>query len=54
MEVGGWVQVSLRIFFGKSANFFGKSLDISRDLSVLGMSVMGFQKKSFDGGGGVG
>ena len=75
MEVGGWVQVSLGIFFGKASQSSSKpdySADILEyssiqcvfclyallnlvsyyDLSVLSMSVMGFQKeKSLDGGG---
>ena len=51
MEVGGWVQVSLGICLGKSSHncskpycYFGKVVNYY-DLSVLSMSVMGFQKK---------
>ena len=74
MEVGGWVQVSLGIFWGKSSQNRPKTVVIFwssipcvfclhallkvvgyYDLSVLSMSVMGFQKKSLYGGwvGGV-
>ena len=64
MEVGGWVvQVSLGIFKKKSSEnsskpvlIFWSSIHSSYyDLSVLSMSVMGFPKKSLDGGwvGGV-
>ena len=63
MEVGGWVQVSLRIFFLENHPKSPKPVVISwssipcvfclymlkvvgyYDLSVLSMSVMGFQKK---------
>ena len=58
MEVGGWVQVSIGIFFGKSSQNSPKPVVIFclyiyallkvlgyYDLSLLSMSVMGFQKK---------
>ena len=60
MEVGGWIQVSLRIFLGgKSSQNIPKPVLIILsgipcvllkvvgccDLSVLSRSVMGFQKK---------
>ena len=65
--MGGWVQVSLGIFFcGKSSQnsskpvliFWNSILSVYTlikvvsyyDLSVLSMSVMGFQKKSLYGG----
>ena len=56
MEVGGWVQVSLGFFCW---NIIPKYLFVYTllkvvsyyDLSVLSMSVRGFQK-SLDGGGG--
>ena len=73
MEVGGRVQVSLGIFFGKSFQNSSKPVLIFwssipyicilsvytqflikvvsyYDLSVLSMSVMGFQKKKFGWG----
>ena len=72
MEVGGWVKVSLGIFFGKSPQNSSKPVQIYwssipyvfclytllqvvsyYDLSVLSMSVMGFQKKLVGGGGWV-
>ena len=74
MEVGGWVQVSLGIFFFENPKialnqyrYFGVvyhkcilsvytllKVVSYYNLSVLSMSVMGFQKKSLDGGGWVG
>ena len=68
MEEGGWVQVSLGMFFGKSSQNSSKPVVIFwssipyvfclyipctlkvvsyYDMSVLSMSVMGFQKKKF-------
>ena len=72
-EVGGWVQVSLGYFFGKSSQNSSKAVADTLgvvyhlysvvytllkavtyyDLSVLSMSVMGFQKKVWMGGGWV-
>ena len=65
MEVGGWVQVSLGIFLGKSSQnsskpvqIFGSSIPYVYtllkvvsyyDLSVLSMSVIGLQKKVWMG-----
>ena len=70
MEVGGWVQVSLRFFCRKSSQNCSKPglifwnsiqgvfclyytllkvVSYNYDLSVLSMSVMGFQKKVWMG-----
>ena len=65
MEVGGWVKVSIGIFFffkSPQILIFWSSIPCILslytlikvvsyyDLSVLSMSVMGFQKKSLEGG----
>ena len=47
MEVGGCVQVLLGIFFGKSTTLL--KVVSYYYLSVLSMSVMGFQKKVWMG-----
>ena len=56
MEVGRWVQVSFGIFFVENHPKIALCLHALLkvvgyyDLSVLWMSVMGFPKKSLDGG----